>query len=53
MIKLHFAERFSLNQLNNQNSKITTNDIISTGKDKKIGIWQCMVDGDPDIDAIH
>jgi hypothetical protein len=44
---------FPLNQLNNQNSKITTNDIISTGKDENIGIWQCMVDGDPDIDAIH
>ena len=43
---------FPLNLVNVDDSNIKLSDItkIST---KNIGFWQCMVDGDPDIDAIH
>ena len=43
---------FPLNLVNVDESNIKLSDItkIST---KNIGFWQCMVDGDPDIDAIH
>ena len=43
---------YPLNLLNVNESKINSNDISKTFK-KDVGLWQCMVNGDPDIDAIH
>ena len=43
---------FPLNLVNFEESNINLNDIRKTHK-KEIGLWQCMVHGEPDIDAIH
>ena len=43
---------FPLNLVNHDESNISLNDISKTRK-KEVGLWQCMVHGDPDIDAIH
>ncbi len=43
---------FPLSLINDEKSRINSNDILSTSA-KNVGLWQCMVDGDPDIDAIH
>jgi hypothetical protein len=43
---------YPLNLLNVNGSKINSNDISKTFA-KDVGLWQCMVNGDPDIDAIH
>ena len=43
---------FPLNLINNDESNINLSDISKTNT-KEVGIWQCMVHGDPDIDAIH
>lgn len=44
---------FPLNQLTLENSVITPEELVFSKGDNVIGLWQCMVDGDPDIDAIH
>ena len=44
---------FPLNKLTTEDSIIISEDVIPSSKDVTIGLWQCMVDGDPDIDAIH
>lgn len=43
---------FPLNLVNVEESNIRSNDITITHT-KDVGLWQCMVNGDPDIDAIH
>lgn len=43
---------FPLNFINLNESNINLTDITNTHT-KEVGLWQCMVDGDPDIDAIH
>ena len=43
---------FPLNLINTEGSNIKSNDIKITHT-KNVGLWQCMVEGDPDIDAIH
>ena len=43
---------FPLNLVNVEESNIRSNDITRTHT-KEVGLWQCMVNGDPDIDAIH
>lgn len=43
---------FPLNLINDEESNIKSND-LSKSQRNKVGLWQCMVDGDPDIDAIH
>ena len=43
---------FPLNLINIEESNIRSNDITRTHT-KEVGLWQCMVNGDPDIDAIH
>ena len=43
---------FPLNLVNLDESNINLNDITKTLK-KDVSLWQCMVNGDPDIDAIH
>ena len=43
---------FPLNLVNLDDSNIKLNDIKKTHI-KNVGLWQCMVHGDPDIDAIH
>lgn len=43
---------FPLNLINDEESNIKTNDVFKSPR-RKVGLWQCMVDGDPDIDAIH
>ena len=43
---------FPLQLINDIESDIKSNDVSKSQK-SKIGLWQCMVDGDPDIDAIH
>ena len=43
---------FPLNLVNLDESNINLTDITKT-HNKEAGIWQCMVHGDPDIDAIH
>ena len=43
---------FPLNHVNLDESNINLNDISKTRK-KDVSLWQCMVHGDPDIDAIH
>ena len=43
---------FPLSQINTKESKINLNDITKSIL-KNVSLWQCMVDGDPDIDAIH
>ena len=44
---------FPLNKLTTEDSIIMPEDVIPSSKETTIGLWQCMVDGDPDIDAIH
>ena len=44
---------FPLNKLTTEDSIIMPGDVIPSSKDETIGLWQCMVEGDPDIDAIH
>jgi len=44
---------FPLNKLTLENSIITPDEAAPPNKNNLIGLWQCMVDGDPDIDAIH
>ena len=44
---------FPLNKLATESSVIKPDEVISTKENNIIGLWQCMVDGDPDIDAIH
>ena len=43
---------FPLNLVNLDESNINLNDITKTHKND-VSLWQCMVHGDPDIDAIH
>jgi hypothetical protein len=43
---------FPLRLINNIESDIKSND-VSKSQRNKIGLWQCMVNGDPDVDAIH
>jgi hypothetical protein len=43
---------FPLNLINCEKSNIDLCEILIASS-KKVGLWQCMVDGDPDIDAIH
>lgn len=43
---------FPLSLINDSKTIIESND-ISSSNSKEIGLWQCMVNGDPDIDAIH
>jgi len=43
---------FPLNLINESESNMQSIDITDTHI-KNVGLWQCMVDGDPDIDAIH
>ena len=43
---------FPLNLLNLDESNINLINITKT-HNKDVGLWQCMVHGDPDIDAIH
>ena len=42
-----------LNKLTLENSIITPDELVPSDRNNLIGLWQCMVDGDPDIDAIH
>lgn len=44
---------FPLDKLLDDSSIINNDDISEAVNDESIGLWQCMVDGDPDIDAIH
>ena len=44
---------FPLNKLTLENSIITPKDAIPSDNKILVGLWQCMVEGDPDIDAIH
>lgn len=44
---------FPLNKLTLESSVITADEVVPSKGIKPIGLWQCMVDGDPDIDAIH
>ena len=44
---------FPLNKLTTEDSIIMPEEVISSSKDETVGLWQCMVEGDPDIDAIH
>jgi len=43
---------FPLNFVNSDKSIIQSEDIIKSDVNN-VGLWQCMVNGDPDIDAIH
>ena len=43
---------YPLNLINIEDSNIKSTDIKKTHT-KDVGLWQCMVNGDPDIDAIH
>ena len=43
---------FPLQLINNISSDIKPDD-VSKSQRSNVGLWQCMVDGDPDIDAIH
>ena len=43
---------FPLNLINDEKSIINPCEILNTST-KNVGLWQCMVEGDPDIDAIH
>ena len=43
---------FPLNLINLDESYINLTDTTKSHK-KEVGLWQCMVHGDPDIDAIH
>jgi len=43
---------FPLNLINDQNSNIDQCEILNASS-KNAGLWQCMVDGDPDVDAIN
>ena len=43
---------FPINLINVKKSHIKSNDITKNHR-KDVGLWQCMVNGDPDIDAIH
>ena len=38
--------------INDEDSKVKSID-VSKCQSSKVGLWQCMVNGDPDIDAIH
>ena len=51
-IFLFGQEGFPLDKLLD-NSSIIYDDVSEAVNDESIGLWQCMVDGDPDIDAIH
>jgi len=44
---------FPLDKLTLENSVITADEVLPSKGIKPIALWQCMVDGDPDIDAIH
>jgi hypothetical protein len=44
---------FPLNKITLENSIIKPDEAVPALKNNTIGLWQCMVDGDPDIDAIH
>jgi len=51
--KIPFWPRgFPLNFINSDKSTIQSEDIIKSDVNN-VGLWQCMVNGDPDIDAIH
>jgi len=51
--KIPFWPRgFPLNLINDPKADIESNDIFKSNS-KDVGLWQCMVNGDPDIDAIH
>lgn len=43
---------FPLNLINFKESNINLSDIAKS-RNNDVGLWQCMVDGDPDVDAIH
>jgi len=49
---LFWPRGFPLNLINLEESYIQSSD-ISVNHSKDVGLWQCMVNGDPDIDAIH
>ena len=49
---LFWPRGFPLNFVNSDKSIIQSEDIIKSDVNN-IGLWQCMVNGDPDIDAIH
>ena len=44
---------FPLDKLLDDSSIINDNVVSEAENNESIGLWQCMVDGDPDIDAIH
>jgi len=51
--KIPFWPRgYPLNLINDPYSTILK-DCCSQSKIHEVGLWQCMVDGDPDVDAIH
>ena len=50
---LFWPRGFPLNKLTTEDSIIMPEEVNPSSKDKTIGLWQCMVEGDPDIDAIH
>ena len=51
--KIPFWPRgFPLNFVNSDKSIIQPEDILKSDVNN-VGLWQCMVNGDPDIDAIH
>ena len=51
--KIPFWPRgFPLNFVNSDKSIIQSEDILKSDVNN-VGLWQCMVNGDPDIDAIH
>ena len=44
---------FPLDEINSANSLIFEKDTTEPKDFTNISLWQCMVDGDPDVDAIH
>ena len=44
---------FPLDEINSANSLIFEKDTTEPKNFTNISLWQCMVDGDPDVDAIH
>ena len=47
------ATRIPLEQVNKRKFGHSSRGASSVKGDNVVGLWQCMVDGDPDIDAIH
>jgi len=44
---------YPLSEILNPDSFINEDEVIEKCDKRRIGVWQCMVEGDPDIDAIH